>query len=111
MGRVMFVLFVVLSGFSLGVSLFAIPLRVILFQKTRSRVHIFHIVLKSGVALLVGLFLFLVLPNREAHNIPPNAITWTYLSALVAIGVGAMGLAAQAIRDLLDKEEEDTAVQ
>lgn len=97
----MFALFVILSGFSLGVALFAIPIRWALWQKTHDRIQLWHIVLMVGVSLLVGLFLFLVLPNRAAHDIPPNATTWTYLSALTAIGIGAMGLAAQAIRELL----------
>lgn len=106
MKTVMFALFVILSGFSLGVALFAIPIRYALWRKTGNRRHAWHIILKAGVSVLVGLFLFLVLPNREAHQIPPNGITWTYLVALILIGVGAMGLASGAIKELLDIEEE-----
>lgn len=107
MRSVMFALFVVISGASLGVSLFVIPIRYALWRKTGERRQLWHLILKAGVSLLVGLFLFLVLPNREAHNIPPNAATWTYLTALSLIAVGAMGLAAGAIRTLLDTEVPD----
>lgn len=105
--NLMFALFVLLSGFSLGVSLFSIPIRYILWQKTKQRSHLWHMVLKGGTSLLIGLFLFLVIPNREAHDIPPSATTWTYLVALTLIGVGGMGLAAHAIRLLLDTEEDE----
>lgn len=107
MHSLMFALFLVVSGFSLGISVFAIPVRWLLWEKTRDRIQLWHVTLKSGIALLVGLFLFLVLPNQAAHDIPPNATTWIYLGALTLIGAGSMGLAAQAINELLDREDEE----
>jgi len=91
-----------LSAFATGTlvmaMLFEFKLRKQLFD-----VHFFRATLKLGVAIILGLLVWLIYPNRATQFNVPLVV---YTVGLVLISVGAIGMVLRMIRIIVEEDEQ-----
>ena len=91
-----------LSAFATGTLVMAMLLEFKL-RKQMFDVHFFRAVLKFGVAVILGLLVWLIYPSRATQFSVPLVV---YTVGLVLISVGAIGMVLRMIRIIVEEDEQ-----